>query len=181
MNLRHDRRGAVPPITIIGIVLVAVFAIVALAAVSMTDHADLAPKEKNHSDAIGYLSCSAHVTYASGSGSGAGTYSLLLGVGDHEGQPDYEVQFFMMPDALVALGSDFAVTFEVAYPNGGVLMDTELTASTSGTFDHTFESDNFLVFESGTYLVTAYFFVDGQQIGDGVSQACYIDGINWSY
>ena len=86
-----------------------------------------------------------------------------------------------MPSALTVLGQDIAVTFDVTYPDGTVLSDTQLKALGDGAFTGTFESDPFVVYETGTYGITAYLFIDGQQIGGAYTASAVVDGANWNY
>lgn len=187
--MRKDRRGIQPIIAVVAIGLVIVFALVAFAASAYVGNSPKAPVDKDTNDdgvdelPIGYIQSGAVVAYyASNSASTQapqdGGYSLVLGVGTHEGAPVQTAQFFVLPDELIALSSHVAVTFNVYYPNGEKLSDTQVVSSFTG--EHTFESVPFMVYETGNYMVEAYLFVDGVQYGEAVTQGVNINGSNWN-
>ncbi len=177
----RDDLGVQPLFAIIAVVLVAAFIIVAMAMVAANEHS---PKDPGgDGDVIGYLSISADISYGPGvSATTPATYSMVIGVGTHEGQPNYEFMFFTLPSALTALGEDIAVTFNVTYPDGTVLSDTQVRANDGdGAYSGVIASDDFLVYEAGTYGITAYLFVDGEQIGNAYVTTVTVDGVNWNY
>lgn len=151
-------------------------------AVAANEHS---PNDPGGDDPIGYISLSARVTYHPDNPSSAsaqpGIYSLDLGAGTHEGAVPYEFMFFTLPSQLTALGEDIAVTFQVTYPDGTTLNDTQVRSVSGSSFDDTLESDPFVVYEAGNYGITAYLFVDGVQIGGAYVDSVSVDGVIWDY
>lgn len=187
-GMRKDRSAFQPIVAVVAIGLVVVFALVAFAASAYVDNSPKAPHDKDSDDdgvddsPIGYIQSGARVTYISEDPYSAstvpGSYAISLGVGTHSGLPDQETMFFVLPDELIALSSHVAVTFNVYYPNGEMLTDTQVVSSFTG--EHTFESVAFMVYETGNYMVEAYLFVDGEQYGGAHTQGVSIDGSNWN-
>lgn len=187
-GMRRDARAIQPLFALIAVGLVITFAIVAFAAAAYVDNSPKAPNDKDadgdgvDDSPIGYILCSAGVSYYVGGTSATstqeGAYSLVLGVGTHAGLPDQDTMLFVLPDELIALSSHVAVTFNVYYPNGEMLTDTQVVSSFEGS--HTFESVAFMVYETGNYLVEAYLFVDGVQYGGEHTQGVSINGSNWN-
>lgn len=188
MSFRKDARAIQPLIAVVAIGLVVVFALVAFAAAAYVDNSPKAPVDKDADDdgvddsPIGYILNGARVTYISDDPNSAsavpGSYAISLGVGTHSGLPDQETMFFVLPDELIALSSHVAVTFNVYYPNGEKLTDTQVVSDFTG--EHTFESVAFMVYETGNYMVEAYLFVDGEQYGGAHTQGVSITGSNWN-
>jgi len=161
--VRNDSSAIQPIIAVVAVGLIIAFALVAFAASAYVDNSPKAPNDKDadgdgvDDSPIGYILCSAGVSYyvggTSATSSQEGAYSLVLGVGTHAGLPDQDTMLFVLPDELIALSSHVAVTFNVYYPNGEVLSDTQVVSSFEGS--HTFESVAFMVYETGNYMVEA--------------------------
>lgn len=186
MSLRHDRQGIQPLFAVAAVALVVLFALVAMAASAYVDNSSKGPQDQDadgdgvDDPLIGYIQCGANVLYYNNAVSTMvdGDYAVDLGVGTNEGVPEQDTMFFVLPDSLIALSSHVAVTFNVYYPNGEMLTDTQVVSSFDG--EHTFESVAFLVYDTGNYMVEAYLFVDGEQYGNAFTQGVSIDGNNWN-
>ena len=186
--MRHDSSAIQPLFAVVAVGLIIVFAMVAFAASAYVDNSPKAPIDQDsdgdgvNDGPIGYIQCGATVAYYVGGPSAVstqeGAYSFALGVGTHAGTPVQETTFFVLPDELIALSSHIAVTFNVYYPNGEMLTDTQVVSSFTGS--HTFESVAFMVYETGNYMVEAYLFVDGTQYGEAHTQGVSINGSNWN-
>ena len=180
--MRNDSSAIQPLIAVVAVGLVIVFAMVAFAASAYVDNSSKEPHHPPGVEPIGYIQCGAYVEYfpngAASSTVTEGSYGIALGVGTHAGTPTEDTMFFVLPDELIALSSHVAVTFNVYYPDGEKLTDTQVVSSFTGV--HTFESVAFIVYETGNYMVEAYLFVDGVQYGGAHTQGVSIDGSNWN-
>jgi hypothetical protein len=181
MNMKKlDEKGIQPMFAVIAVVLVTAFILIVAAMVVTAENDAMGPPDTPSNDPIGYLTPALTVTASPGVTSTAITYAMNLGVGSHEGDAPQAYFFFMLPESLTAMYMDYAVTFDVVYPDGQTVSDTVIWDADSGAWTHTFECSQVLVYENGAYMVTAYFFVDGEQYGDAVTQGVNLNG-DWDY
>lgn len=152
----NDKGAFSPAHIIIAILVVAVIILAGTIIMSVENHEETYPENKDRDEAIGYLDFAIRVESRPDSASTSPIYHYSVWINDakiHSGRPDIGLQWFIpgltSSDGTPVLSANIVVT----YPDGETATDSMNLDYESGVWTKVFSFSPVLYFEDGHYTI----------------------------